>query len=521
MSFFAEAVEKIRRGETFFYRNIFFVAAVILAVAISCGFMVWDRSVERDMVGYYEPMARAFAASDWDNAFVTGVPVLQPVLAGVLCRLFPASASAALMFLGCAFFVLTVFPLYGICRRYFSGAWAGIGCCLFVLAPVVSKTSCVGILDAGKVFFLTACLCCVLRIMDRVFLRDYLLLAVSGAGLILIRGEGVLLFALLAAMVGVHALCTVDGRRGLRLLFCACCAVAVLALIAPRGVQMYRCTGVFAVEGRQVRMFHTVLGGPEGKGARNREMRRERPDNTYYAVMEKEPDVFRFSVTDLLRDFSRGAFEVYLPFSLIGVFLVVRRRILLRQTVVLLSTVAATVVIFASICMAHRYFVSNVVCFMPFTLTALSEGIRKLALLEHPRRMTLLVAAAGIFAALCLFDIGRAIYEGYNNIDLAIAQNCRSRFGGIPRIRYFSDEPRFAFFMQRRVYGLEYLPEAASASAGPMLLYVRPRRLAWCREVLGGMASVEVRSLGMRRKKRNLILVNMDDGGIRKRGAEQ
>ena len=131
---------------------ISYAAGIVIAIIFLAGN---THEIYRDQAAYYAPMAEAFAHGDWAEAFPPDIPILTSMLAGLLvyCGL---SSLTALMAVGAAFHIATLYPLNRLLCLVLSERMAALGCFLFIISPKVIRFNCMGLPDSGRTFFLVA-----------------------------------------------------------------------------------------------------------------------------------------------------------------------------------------------------------------------------------------------------------------------------------------------------------------------------------------------------------------------------
>lgn len=138
----------------------------------------------------YCPMADAFRAGCWENAFHPRISPLTPCLGGICVLLTGLDAFSALKLVSSLAFALTVFPLYGIFRRFLDPVPARIGILMAAFASMSLRYASSGMRDSTKGLLFILCVFLLLRIFDdKRRLRNYLYLGAAGALLALTRTE--------------------------------------------------------------------------------------------------------------------------------------------------------------------------------------------------------------------------------------------------------------------------------------------------------------------------------------------
>lgn len=162
-----------------------FLTALVLSLSIA----IFSEVPMVDLTRYC-PMAEAFRLGCWENAFHPRIAPLVPCLGGILSFLTGLHAFPALKLLSSLTFALTVFPLYGIFRRFLEPLPARIGILMTAFASMSLRYSSSGMRDSTKGFLYILCVYLLLRIFDdRRKPGSYLWLGLSAALLSLSRTE--------------------------------------------------------------------------------------------------------------------------------------------------------------------------------------------------------------------------------------------------------------------------------------------------------------------------------------------
>ena len=352
----------------------------ILGLALLTGLVLlllhvfFCRTMYRDVANCYAYMTREFAAGRFETAFHPSIPPLNVALSGPLawCGIEPFAAT---IIVSGMFYLLTVFPLFGLLRRFVPERLAALGVLLYVCGPKVIRFSCAGLLESGKVFFLVFCLWALFRIIgDWRRLGNYVWLGLGLGGLSLVRGEGIGLAAVLFACGALHLL-LIRRREHIKLsgwvLRWVLTGFLWLAVMGPRLASNYLATGY------PVPDYRIALGIVQRLELKtvNPEIRNGKP------VAKTQ----RISPARLIQQNLRGGYEVYMALAGIGLLLVFlsRRYPLLwsRKAVpdfvkfhpewwILLAVLAANSLIHFVSLAAYRYFLINIPLLMVLTVTA-------------------------------------------------------------------------------------------------------------------------------------------------------
>ncbi|MDD2479353.1 MAG: glycosyltransferase family 39 protein [Victivallaceae bacterium] len=120
-------------------------------------YCLWRLDMYRDVANCYAHMTREFGRGNWDEAFASNLPPMNIVLAGLLAMIGVEAYTATMMISG-IFYILTIFPLYALLKRFFKPHEAAWGVLFFVLAPKIIRFSGTGLLESGRNFFLVLAL---------------------------------------------------------------------------------------------------------------------------------------------------------------------------------------------------------------------------------------------------------------------------------------------------------------------------------------------------------------------------
>jgi 4-amino-4-deoxy-L-arabinose transferase-like glycosyltransferase len=228
---------------------------LFFAAFLLCLPMILFDGVARDAVSRYVPMADAFAASHWADAFHPRIPPLFVTISGIFQKIFFLSPEAACKTVSALFFALTVFPLMALFKLVFGDRYAVWGCSMYILCSRLIRIGGLGVRDTAKCFFLTLAaygLLCFIRKLDW---RSAVYCGLGCAGLALTRGDS-LLFSLLFLL----ALCAGEIYK----LKCFpiktfCAGLLFLVLIAPWLAYEYRHTGWPVTEQRQAMILDRLF----------------------------------------------------------------------------------------------------------------------------------------------------------------------------------------------------------------------------------------------------------------------
>ncbi|MFA6815557.1 MAG: glycosyltransferase family 39 protein [Lentisphaeria bacterium] len=402
-------------------KNSLVVTTLIISFSITviAGYLCFNHDIVRDVAQYYAPMADAFAAHNLHDAFPLDIPILLSFLAGILC-FFNMSSFLALSISSSFFYFLTIFPLYNICKHYVSPTLAKLGCLLYLIVPAVVKNSCNGQIDSGRIFFIIWSIYLVFRMCDRTKISDYLCFSIALTGLSLVRGEGIIIAFILGLWSIYFTLKNIKSfQKGLlqrKILYLGITVILFLVLISPRVYQLYQGTGSPALDYRQAQMIKAHC-----PSITNQHLTTQQKNNILHLLppgaIAKSTITHHFplNLKELFHDFFRGSFELYFPFFLFGIFFLIKKHQFSDKSLLLISVVIINSTIFYFIVIAHRFFLINIPCLMPFLLIALKEIYDYFEKKKNHKHLQKSCYAIGVLLLLlCCFDIGKDLYKNYH-----------------------------------------------------------------------------------------------------------
>jgi hypothetical protein len=169
---------------------VFFLAALLLALPLA----YFANIPERDIATRYAPMAEAFAAGKWAYAFHPRIPMLYPVLCGVLVWAGGITGFTAAKLLSAGCFAASVFPLFRVMRRVFDERIAAGALLVYLVNPFMLRLAGTGLRENMKCLLLILIVHAVFLIREDPdsFVR-YLYLGVV-AGIVMITRSEMILF---------------------------------------------------------------------------------------------------------------------------------------------------------------------------------------------------------------------------------------------------------------------------------------------------------------------------------------
>ena len=336
-------------------KPVYFVWCVFAGICLNLLLQICMNPVfYRDSTFYYQ-MAQSFSIGDWKNAFVLHLPVLYPSLAGIfVCCGIPSMPSMLLV--SGIFYALTVFPLFHLLKQFFSEKYALVGVVLFALHYEAAAYYCAPLLDSGRIFFFTSLMALIFS--SRGFSwKGLTLCGICYAALSLVRSEGIILAGMLMAahLAWLIFQCKERFLRAIAGVFYSVAVMLVFCL--PRLWQFYIETGIPALEMRQVNAIAQFWSYffPSYTSSTNQ----------YAYCGGNDMDISLqgfFCNWRFYKNFFTGFFPLYLPFTVWGIVIVLRRKLWdCKYSVLLFLFAAYNLFHFLIEASAGRYFLINCV----------------------------------------------------------------------------------------------------------------------------------------------------------------
>ena len=413
----------------FYCRPRFFLALSALVGTAALG-VYFFRSVHvyRDVAYCYAYAVREAAVhGNWSYVLDPGLPMLNMAL-GALVALTGVEARHAVMLVGGAFYILAIFPLYFLLKRFVSPLAASLGCLIFILTPKVMRFHCSGLLESARDFFFIASLLMLFRLSERKNFANLALFALSLTGLALARAESIVIACCFILLLPLRDLWSyrhsfTAGKFCRSLLLCLAAGLLLLAFVSPKLAYNFRKTGYPTVDTR----FNPYLNAlfkwdrfvsppPDAVPADTLSSSASALKNGKFAWGE--------NILSLFENLLRGGYELYWGVAIIGILLCVFRlskRVyefcgiepppLVKQgwrweyTAFVVLTLAHCALYYAN-GNAYRYYTFIVPLLIPFMLVALHLAVNLTK--KAPRKYLLPAALAvgGILLAVVQFDNG-------------------------------------------------------------------------------------------------------------------
>lgn len=240
-------------SERRFLLGVFGLGLLLCLPMILC-----ERVPTQDTASRYIPMIRELAAGNWRNAFCPRIQPLFPCIGAVLACLgipsFTAAKTASTLL-----FALGVFPVYAIHRDTFGrtiGRWATV---LYMLSPRLVRYGGSGLRDSGKTLFLLAAGYGLITFRRKPSWEAAAWAGGGCVGMILIRGDGLVVAAVSLVVLLLLDLLAAPGRRFRFPARAIGTVAAVGLLISPWVLYEYRVTGVPVTDSRQIPLIRKAF----------------------------------------------------------------------------------------------------------------------------------------------------------------------------------------------------------------------------------------------------------------------
>lgn len=369
--------------------------------------------------GLYIAMIHAFSIGDWNRAFLDSIPPLFPIMAGLVCKLGFTPWSAAIL-VSSAFYVIAIFPLYGILCFFMDKKYAAWGVLFYILAPRIMRWGMAPLTDGCRLFFLILPIYFMFSFCRNKKMSSLVWLGVALALLALTRGEGILFAPVI--MLALLLLCFKDNGYKITavfirkaLLYCLVTIFVMLVVVSPRLFQVYQKTGFPAIDARvanQFKKFYGKIHAADKQASAKYDVAIYCFTNSPSAVPIKSIDKRdRLSVkymADFLQNIVRGSYEVYFAMAVLGMILLLAWRQWTLEYGVLIFFAVMNAAMFYSFSIPYRYFIVNVMLLMPFTILGYKQA------LDWAVRFK---AAKLLMAGVFVLAVGQVIKGMDNSID--------------------------------------------------------------------------------------------------------
>ncbi len=312
-------------GHDCFFSAVWFLLAFILALPL----VICDTTPPTDSSYFYSPMIKAVADGDWEHAFWPMIPPLFSIIGGGFAKVSGVGAFTAAKLVSVLFFALTVIPLYKLHRLLFNRKVANISVLLYLCCSRIMRYAGSGILDTGKLFFLTWVVYEVIVFVDRRSWTTVIRLAIASAGLALIRPEGSCLAPAILILLLLWEL--FQGEKRFRPVKSLIAGFLCLMMVSPWMYYQYQKTGYPVLNSVQVPVVKAVASKLGGKSEASCPLPQE-PEaiqNVINRPLEHKVvrPVLRNGIWDgMVKEVYKGLHPLYLILYLPVIFLRIRRK---------------------------------------------------------------------------------------------------------------------------------------------------------------------------------------------------
>ena len=341
-----------------------FGAALLTGVFCTLCTVLFLSDIYRDTAHVYAVYAREIGRGNWYGGIATQVPMLNIALAGLLARC-GLEAVKALSLVGGLFYLATCFPLRKLLERYVSPLMAAWGCVLFATAPKMVRFACAPLIDSASIFLVTAGVLFFLRLSEKPTVKDGVLLGLSAGLLAAARGEGFIISAALFWGVPLFAGLFKKPVSWRKLAGCWLLAlVCMLAAVSPFCAMNYSKSGYFVTDARVIgyaKNFGKALGFIPVESAEAKSKIFTSSANGNHSWSAKFGHLFSCLM--------RGGYELYVVLAAVGAVVMIRRKELKSDYLVILGITLLYFAVFLFTVSATRYYLFVVPFYMVFTIT--------------------------------------------------------------------------------------------------------------------------------------------------------
>lgn len=386
--------------------NVFALALGIAGISTLCTVLLLT-DIYRDTAHVYAVFAREIGQGNYFDGIATKVPMLNISLAGLLARC-GMEAVKALSLIGGSFYLATCFPLRKLLERYVSPLMAAWGCVLYVTAPKMIRFACAPLIDSASIFFLVTAALFFLRTAEDPKWRNAGILGLSAGFLAASRGEGFITATVLLLGLPVFAALFRQQTSWKKLsvmwilaIFCA------LAAVSPFCAMNYQKSGYFVTDARcvgYVKSFGKAFGlipvEPEQK--KQLFMSEDNGNNSWPAKFGH-----------LFSCMMRAGYELYWIFAVIGLIVVIRRKALKSDYLLLLGITLLHYAVYLFVVSATRYYLFIVPFYMVFTLTGI-DFLRQKFVPAVPEKLRFLLPV--ICGVILLLQVGGGLKRTFSSV---------------------------------------------------------------------------------------------------------
>ena len=408
--------------------------AVTTATTILSMFFLND--IYRDVGNVYATGTRLFADRHFLEAMNPALPILQILIGGIIAYLTPLDPLKSLILTCGIFYAALIPPLYLLLKRFLTPVSAAWGVLLTVCAPKLLRFSISGTPEPARNFFIVLLVYLIFRFFDKQTVGRTVLIGLALTGFTLARSEGLLISAalipvLFCFLLKIHWKESWESKLRTSISYTFLTGFFFLLFLSPRMIQNYQVTGYPTPDARLDQYIHAYL-------TPSKPLRDLSDNKQNFATVKVEEPQHKFSIAKqvklVLKQSSRGAYELYLVFAVLGLLSLIfaeqlRRRFLSewrpaaglrtfqKEYILILLIWLLHSAVFFPVVIAYRYYIFLIPLLMPFTMT----GLELFWILI--RRFHLQIPAAAGTAILLILQI-------QNGTDILFNRNSDNRKAG-------------------------------------------------------------------------------------------
>ena len=391
-------------------------ATVILGLLISVIIIFSSVGYNADAAQIYLPMIHAFSVMDWKRAIILDIPPLYTVIAGMLAMLGINTTTSAII-VSSFFSVLTIFPLYGLLSFFVDKKYAAWGTLFYLIAPTILSFGFMPMFEGSRSFFVILPIFLLFSFDANKKLIKLIFFGLALGLLLLIRGDGIPVVIL----SGLMLLCFKSNNykfnfRVMRKVigYCLLTTIVMSAVVFPRYAQIHKATGYWASDLREVAILKEHQNAsPPSNNIIKEEKTGLQPNSLFKADIptnhiRKNKLLSLSFMEQCLYAFIKGSYGLYFALSLLGFFLLLEARKWEFKHSLLVYFIFLNTLMFLPGGLTYRFFMINILLFMPFTLVAYSQIIlwsEKIKLKKFVVVLAFMVAIVQIFNGIgCIYS---------------------------------------------------------------------------------------------------------------------
>jgi len=365
--------------------KVFSIAlATALFATLCCTLFLSD--IYRDTAHVYAVYAREIGNGNWQAGIVTRAPMFNITLAGLLayCGL---EAVKALTLVAGLFYLATCFPLRKLLERYVSPLAAAWGCLLYAAAPKMIRFACAPLLESTRIFFLISAVLYFLRTAEDPKWKNAILFGLSAGFLSVSRGEGLAVSA--ALLLGLPFFVLLFrrpanwGKQAVMWVIAMTCAFAATT---PFCAMNYSKSGYF-VQDMRLMQFTAAVKKVFAPASPNDKT----PASQAFMSAEEGNGSWSEKAAGLCSGAVRGGYELYWLLALCGAAVMLKKRTLKADHLVLLGVTVLQCAAYFLIVSSYRYYLFMIPLFMMFTVTG-ADWVRQQVIKYVPGKLHVLCA---------------------------------------------------------------------------------------------------------------------------------